>query len=802
MHASTGQLTIRESAVRRSTFLGNSADASGGAVATSATTLSIDGADFVGNMAGQDGGAVFVDGGEADLGRVEMSGNAGTSGGALAVAAASSLTVDTSAFRGNSAVQVGGAIWADSVMNVDVLESQFFNNDVVSSAALGGAIGLDGNGPSAIKGCAFESNVAALSGGAVAFAGSFPLNVSFSAFDTNFVSGEGGAILVLAGALEVSNSEFIFNEAIDLNGGAISANGFGPATLESRDNVFFQNGTSFGGGGGAIRWAAAGGDSWVRDSGSTFDSNVAGGAGGGAIWSDARVVTFGSSFVGNIAALGGGAMQLGEGAVVTQSELVDNFAGSHGGALRLGGGGVFPGITVFSFLVDSSLLFDNQAASDGGAIYLETIEALWIENSTIHRNAAARDGGGIWSEALMDEPDLMEPEPGTDGPYQHWDSGAPAELETSESGVRISFSTITENQAAQRGGGLFLDATSHQLTSDHGPMAAIRSSVFTDNFAGVGPDCAKVEFSGVGVPVTRLVSNNFNYFGVVADGAPGCDANLAFRAGDLFEDDVGPHLLAPLADNGGRTRTLEPMVGSPLVDPTLSSCKGLAFPDLDGIAPLVPFDQRGFGYFRRLDGDGVGIRKCDIGAVEIGVGTLLPIDPDWMLDPPGDNARSAIDRMEGRIGEGASGPEKRKLEKASEQAQWFIDEMAAAAPDRVLAVGYLKVGVRVLENAVEDGKVPVDIAADPIELMHLAGSKQAWVVLAEARATEDVDADELRRAERTLGRGGVKYGEGEPKKAIRRYAKAILRAEVAMGLREPITEATLVEYDLPTDAEE
>ena len=68
-------------------------------------------------------------------------------------------------------------------------------------------------------------------------------------------------------------------------------------------------------------------------------------------------------------------------------------------------------------------------------------------------------------------------------------------------------------------------------------------------------------------------------------------------------------LLDALADNGGRTKTLLPLAGSPAIDATPN--------------PVVFYDQRNSS--RPLDGDGNGSVAYDIGAVEIGCPDLVSI---------------------------------------------------------------------------------------------------------------------------------------------------------------------------------
>ncbi|MGQ0593935.1 MAG: choice-of-anchor Q domain-containing protein [Gammaproteobacteria bacterium] len=97
-----------------------------------------------------------------------------------------------------------------------------------------------------------------------------------------------------------------------------------------------------------------------------------------------------------------------------------------------------------------------------------------------------------------------------------------------------------------------------------------------------------------------VVANAFNVFGL--NGAAGVSG---FSPGPTDIVPAGPlgAILAPLADNGGPTRTHALVAGSPAVDAVKRGCP-------------PPFtDQRGFA--RPVDGDGDGRAACDVGAFEL-----------------------------------------------------------------------------------------------------------------------------------------------------------------------------------------
>ncbi|MGH2810828.1 MAG: choice-of-anchor Q domain-containing protein, partial [Actinomycetota bacterium] len=96
-----------------------------------------------------------------------------------------------------------------------------------------------------------------------------------------------------------------------------------------------------------------------------------------------------------------------------------------------------------------------------------------------------------------------------------------------------------------------------------------------------------------------VIANAFNLFGL--NGAAGVSG---FSPGPTEIVPVGPlsSILAPLADNGGPTKTHALVAGSPAVDAVKRGCP-------------PPFtDQRGFA--RPADGDGEGRAECDAGAFE------------------------------------------------------------------------------------------------------------------------------------------------------------------------------------------
>ena len=192
------------------------------------------------------------------------------------------------------------------------------------------------------------------------------------------------------------------------------------------------------------------------------------------------------------------------------------------------------------------------------------------------------------------------------------------------SNINISNSTFRENSTSNvNSPGI--------VTFDTGAVADISNTTFTDNSTRNGTSAAVfLERSStlslnnstifgntaIGIGITGGQVINISNTIIAANTAGDCDiadasdssANLNNLDSDGTCDvQAANHmtaaevLLAPLADNGGETMTLIPLVGSPAIDAA------------DNVT-CESFDQR--GEERPQDGDDNGSAVCDIGAVE------------------------------------------------------------------------------------------------------------------------------------------------------------------------------------------
>jgi len=229
-----------------------------------------------------------------------------------------------------------------------------------------------------------------------------------------------------------------------------------------------------------------------------------------------------------------------------------------GGAVPWGGGILAEGAVQLSVL--RCEIVGNQASAGGGGLaYLGTDRGS-VGRSAVIGNTAGQTGGGI-----------------------HF--GGPDGI--------LGSSTVSGNQAA-RGGGVWFTGDLELAGS------TVTANTATDLGGGLYPS-GPSDF----VPSNTIVAGNTGLDCSVAILLPGSGHNLdsdgtcGFNGSDDFPE-TDP-LLAPLADNGGPTRTHAVRPHSPAVDAgDESTCSSL--------------DQRGVG--RDHDGDGDGDPVCDIGAYE------------------------------------------------------------------------------------------------------------------------------------------------------------------------------------------
>ena len=544
------------------------------------------------------GGAVSIFGGEATFTDCTLRGNAAVGdGGAVVGSSATTLRFFDCILEDNTADGSGGAIYyASSTGDTLVVERTHIRRNTGSS---GGGIYIN-NGLAVFTDAFVDSNTAS---------------------STTTLSSIGGAIFS-EGTLEMTRTSVTGNRAVP----GASSNGFtGGIYIVGADAAFTQC-TFSGNSADAVTsgctlynaYSSAGsGTTTVTDC--TFDGNT-GGPGSAATNSGTMILTnctiqnndssggaplnnsisgavmdiIDCTFTGN-SGEGGGALSNATGCdmTITNSLFDSNSTTADGGALlNLGtltadlctfrantaltgeGGAV---IHRNGALTLSRSTFDANQADRGGALFTQntTGGTSHTESSTFKNNVALTDGGGIFVQGDMElfQCTITGNSAGQNGGGIHHGDGYPANSGT----ATIKQCTIVGNTATLEGGGIMKKA----------PMT-IGGTIVSGNTAFT----AIADFDNFSNPLTSL---GYNLIGE--------NNGVTWNATDQLG--VLDPMVGPLQDNGGPTETMALLVGSPALDGSSAT-----------IYALFPYDQRGSGFPRALDGTQQGIATGDIGAFE------------------------------------------------------------------------------------------------------------------------------------------------------------------------------------------
>lgn len=306
----------------------------------------------------------------------------------------------------------------------------------------------------------------------------------------------------------------------------------------------------------------------VTLTGSSVTGNVASEGGGGLFSDTASLALEDSTISGNTAKDGGGVGGYGFRNAVNVTRCT--VSGNHAAGEDSGYGG---GIAVYksALAVVDSTVAGNDARGGGGGIAIAHSVNTLVDHSTIADNAAGNFGGGIddfdaslvvWNSTV------------TGNAAAH---GGGLSNEASDTGsLLVRFSTIVRNTARETGGGVY------------GASPFLLGRTIVSGNTAVG---GREVFA---TPSTAVYVNDRNLFG--RDGVAGVDG-LTPGATDIVAGvGIGAIVAASLADDGGPTRTLALVAGSPAID---------AIPDDDF---CFDTDQRGV---MRPQGT-----ACDVGAYE------------------------------------------------------------------------------------------------------------------------------------------------------------------------------------------
>ncbi|MBK9071690.1 MAG: hypothetical protein IPL79_11910 [Myxococcales bacterium] len=384
---------------------------------------------------------------------------------------------------GGHALTEGGAI--RSLSAPLTLDRVTLKNNVADWG--GGAVSLK-NYPLSITNSLFENNATVASpsyqyssGGAVYFSNSL-VTISNTQFNHNSASSNGGAILGESGSLDITSSWFEGNVAIA--GGALHLLDVDATVGQSEFRYNLAQGvTGAAGVGGGVRAGCSTVTPWAdpRDeklhplftpdcalalTDTDFSVNVASDQGGG-LWVDQMVASIeGGQFLGNHTdGYGGGAYYYRSHGPINNALFHSNSAGEAGGGVYfdlngylnaatnnsfthntagVGAGGFFIGGGSLAWITGGN--FEGNEAQYGGGLMVGEDARVYVSQALIKGNKGTMQGGGVHEYTSI---------------YTEL-SRTTVEQNTSDEGggvwgtnLFVVDSTITQNTAAGRGGGVY-----------------------------------------------------------------------------------------------------------------------------------------------------------------------------------------------------------------------------------------------------------------------------------------------------------------------------------------------------------
>lgn len=409
-----------------------------------------------------------------------------------------------------------------------------------------------------------------------------------------FYAGLGGGIYS-TGSLKITNS-------------VISNNLAGGVVIRS-SNPSIGDYASAGGGGGIFGYG-----SQTTIVNCTFAGNIAkgmsspvavenkaggqgGGAYGGAIYGIFNSKIINSTFINNSAVGGNGA------SVTTNGFGTGNGGEARGGAIKSNGTIILNS----TFSNNSSVGGDaglttvantagNGGNSDGGAI---TDGDLKMANTTIADNTVIGGNGRIAGNGFGG---------GVIGGSNQW-----SVINSTITGNRVTGGTGTQTNGISQGGGIY-------SSSETGQASAFHNNIVAENFAASGTDIFGNYINA---------NNNLIRIGESSTGiTDGLNGNLVGTA----DSPLNP-MLAPLQDNGGLTKTRDPLSGSRAINAGNNS---RAVNPIN--SQILQFDQRGL---QRIVPTGGAV---DIGAFEFGA-SIAPMTASPDLQASSDTGLSEQDNI-------------------------------------------------------------------------------------------------------------------------------------------------------------
>ncbi|MCB9290203.1 MAG: T9SS type A sorting domain-containing protein [Lewinellaceae bacterium] len=433
-------------AVRNSSFINNTADFGGGAMAVNlfeeGNVIEIYQTTYSGNVAtGINGGGgirVLANPGadNADLNIEECRFENNTSrnfGGGVSIATQGNLThatVVNCQFTGNEIlaqggeeILAGGGLLAISSELADqptfTLSGCTFSQNVAPIFGGGYVFGTESNGAqSTVSDCSFTENEAGRGGGIAVIYYDPANNAGFTLQNSDFSGNEameyGGAVFVETEqgtervSLELADCRFELNRSDDRGGAVnIAANGSN-SDYAVHHCVFYQNEASVSGGGLSVNIEGTSANSDISIDSCNFQQNITMsssfgcGSGAEAILRGANsnievthsrfIENSGAYFAGGMAILGG--PPSGTGVVLVDSCTFEGNTSRNDGGMGIGS---LPESGLFDYTISNCDFLDNEADSFTGGLdlYSEAPANFLVENCTIEGNTAVEGAGGL-----------------------------------------------------------------------------------------------------------------------------------------------------------------------------------------------------------------------------------------------------------------------------------------------------------------------------------------------------------------------------------------------------------------------
>ncbi|ALF52179.1 hypothetical protein ACX27_03835 [Nostoc piscinale CENA21] len=488
------------------------------------------------------------------------------------------LTANNTTINNNRGTGDGTGLYST---NVVTLSYSSVNNNESSNQYYNAFSGIVSTGSLTIKNSSVSNNAAIVVGGAGAgIDSSGTLIISYSKIDNNSSYWSSGVIH--SGTLTVTNSSINYNSGRNSSGliatgtskiDKTTINGnysyydfsnaglilYGIATVSN--SSISNNSSDYGSTG--LSSIGLRGSSNVIVSNSTISGNIGGlnvteDINSSGIYNSAssNLTVIRSTITGNSNAEGAANGTIVNNGTITiiSSTISDNSAGLGGGILNNG----------TAFVINSTI--NNNTAGIGGGIYNLETGTLTLVNSTISGNQSYSEGGGIYNSGT---------------------------LTVSNSTIALNKSYYDEENTVSSGAGIYNAATG---------TATIKNSIIAGNNDGI-PGAVNPDVVG------NFISNGYNLIGNL-------NGSTGFNSSEQLQVSISQVIDTILRDNGGPVKTHALVYGSPAINAGNNADVPADIADLDrdgNTTERVPFDQRGSGYRRILNG------RVDIGAYEASV---------------------------------------------------------------------------------------------------------------------------------------------------------------------------------------